>query len=50
MRIEIRVADVTQLDVDAIVNAANEQLARGCGVCGAAPVAARRALAKPETA
>lgn len=27
--------DITTLDVDAIVNAANEQLARGAGVCGA---------------
>ena len=27
--------DITTLDVDAIVNAANRQLARGSGVCGA---------------
>ncbi len=27
--------DVTVMDVDAVVNAANEQLARGGGVCGA---------------
>ena len=29
------VADITTLDVDAIVNAANERLAMGSGVCGA---------------
>lgn len=34
-QIEIRQADITQLDVDAIVNAANENLADGAGVCGA---------------
>ena len=27
--------DVTNMDVDAVVNAANEQLAPGGGVCGA---------------
>lgn len=34
-QIEIQQADITQLEVDAIVNAANEQLADGAGVCGA---------------
>jgi len=33
--IEIRKTSITDLDVDAIVNAANEQLAAGTGVCGA---------------
>jgi O-acetyl-ADP-ribose deacetylase (regulator of RNase III) len=33
--IDIRQADITQLDVDAIVNAANTDLAAGAGVCGA---------------
>jgi O-acetyl-ADP-ribose deacetylase (regulator of RNase III) len=35
-RVELRQGDLTaQPDIDAIVNAANEQLAAGAGVCGA---------------
>ena len=35
MKINILVADITTLEVDVIVNAANPGLARGAGVCGA---------------
>jgi O-acetyl-ADP-ribose deacetylase (regulator of RNase III) len=45
-RMTIAEGDITKLDVEAIVNAANDRLAPGGGVCGAIHGAAGRELAE----
>jgi O-acetyl-ADP-ribose deacetylase (regulator of RNase III) len=46
VRVEVREADVTKLDVDAIANAANTRLAHGGGVAGAIARAGGPAIQK----
>jgi O-acetyl-ADP-ribose deacetylase len=49
-RIEVRQADITKLEVDAIANAANTQLAHGGGVAGAIVQAGGRVVQEESNA
>lgn len=46
LKLSVIQGDITKLAVDAVVNAANEELSAGCGVCGAIHSAAGPALAR----